>query len=204
VTGTVLTSSAAFAALGAAGIDSLADYAPVSKRLCPSVFFPHNTHILRQASLPAPLTPVSAILVPQVCMYFALALLLVAPINVLDMPSRLFFGSTLQRVLVPAQEVSWADFLMADIMTSLSKSCGDFCKMALTLFSGAHVMWQTFPLVAHACRVLRSLLRFAPSWLVFSAKRVRWPAPAMLLYRCCCPTLGISLRTPPQARRCTP
>jgi hypothetical protein len=70
-------------------------------------------------------------------MYFILALLLVAPLNLLDMPSRLFFGGTLQRVLVPAQEVSWADFLLADILTSLSKSCGDLSKMALTLVSGA-------------------------------------------------------------------
>ncbi|KAG2444639.1 hypothetical protein HXX76_001383 [Chlamydomonas incerta] len=69
-------------------------------------------------------------------MYFAAALFVVAPANVLDMPSRLFFGETLQRVLVPVQEVTWADFLMADIATSLSKSSADLCKAALTLLAG--------------------------------------------------------------------
>lgn len=69
-------------------------------------------------------------------MYFLAALFVVAPVNVLDMPSRLFFGETLQRVLVPVQEVTWADFLMADIATSLSKSSADLCKVALALLAG--------------------------------------------------------------------
>ncbi|KXZ45333.1 hypothetical protein GPECTOR_56g430 [Gonium pectorale] len=71
-----------------------------------------------------------------VAMYFCSALLLVAPVDVLSMPSRLFFGETLQRVLLPLQEVSWSDFLLADIMTSLSKSGGDLAKAAAAMMAG--------------------------------------------------------------------
>ncbi|KAG2487531.1 hypothetical protein HYH03_013811 [Edaphochlamys debaryana] len=70
------------------------------------------------------------------CMYFMMALLLVAPVDYLNMPSRLFFGETLQRVLVPIQDVSWSDFLLADIMTSLSKSTGDLSKAWSALLAG--------------------------------------------------------------------
>ncbi|PNH10464.1 SPX and EXS domain-containing protein 1 [Tetrabaena socialis] len=69
-------------------------------------------------------------------MYLVALLLLVAPVELLCRPARLFFGSTLQRALLPFQEVSWADFLLADIMTSLSKSFGDLAKAAAALLAG--------------------------------------------------------------------
>ncbi|GFR39905.1 hypothetical protein Agub_g410 [Astrephomene gubernaculifera] len=69
-------------------------------------------------------------------MYFGAAMLLVAPLDVLAKPARLFFGQTAQRALLPVQEVSWADFLLADIMTSLSKSSGDLAKAAAALMAG--------------------------------------------------------------------
>ncbi|GIL87417.1 hypothetical protein Vretifemale_15533 [Volvox reticuliferus] len=71
-----------------------------------------------------------------VVMYFFATLLLVAPLDILGTPARLFFGQTLQRVLLPFQDVSWADFLMADIMTSLSKSSGDLAKVAAVVVTG--------------------------------------------------------------------
>jgi hypothetical protein len=71
-----------------------------------------------------------------VVMYFMATLLLVAPLDIMAMPSRLFFGQTLQRVLMPFQEVTWSDFLMADIMTSLSKSSGDLAKTAAVMVTG--------------------------------------------------------------------
>lgn len=69
--------------------------------------------------------------------YFAVALLLLAPADVLSRPSRLFFAGTLQRVLLPLQEVSWADFLLADMMTSLSKSSADLARAGCGLLAGA-------------------------------------------------------------------
>ncbi|EFJ43538.1 hypothetical protein VOLCADRAFT_96344 [Volvox carteri f. nagariensis] len=71
-----------------------------------------------------------------VVMYFFAVLLLVAPLDILAMPARLFFGQTLQRVLLPFQDVSWADFLLADIMTSLSKSSGDLAKTVAVMVTG--------------------------------------------------------------------
>ncbi|GLC58347.1 hypothetical protein PLESTB_001349000 [Pleodorina starrii] len=71
-----------------------------------------------------------------VVFYFFTAALLVAPLDLLAMPARMFFGQTLQRVVLPLQEVSWADFLMADIMTSLSKSSGDLAKTAAVMVTG--------------------------------------------------------------------
>jgi hypothetical protein len=66
--------------------------------------------------------------------YTALALLLLLPANVLARSSRLLFARTSGRVLVPLQDVSWADFLLADMLTSLAKSCMDLerslCHMA--------------------------------------------------------------------------
>ena len=34
----------------------------------------------------------------------------------------MFFAQTLLRVATPVREVSWADFLLADVLTSLSKA----------------------------------------------------------------------------------
>jgi hypothetical protein len=66
--------------------------------------------------------------------YTALALLLLLPANVLARGSRLLFARTTGRVLAPLQDVSWSDFLLADMLTSLAKSCMDLerslCHMA--------------------------------------------------------------------------
>eukprot|EP00200_Dunaliella_tertiolecta_P018303 CAMPEP_0202397092 /NCGR_PEP_ID=MMETSP1128-20130828/389_1 /ASSEMBLY_ACC=CAM_ASM_000463 /TAXON_ID=3047 /ORGANISM="Dunaliella tertiolecta, Strain CCMP1320" /LENGTH=440 /DNA_ID=CAMNT_0048999977 /DNA_START=228 /DNA_END=1547 /DNA_ORIENTATION=- len=50
--------------------------------------------------------------------------------------SRLFFLHTFQRILTPLQTVSWADFLLADILCSLSKSCADFSRAICWLSTG--------------------------------------------------------------------
>lgn len=68
--------------------------------------------------------------------YFLALLFIMAPVDVLARPARLFFGETLARVLVPLQEVSWADFLLADVLTSLSRSSGDLSRVACALIAG--------------------------------------------------------------------
>lgn len=77
--------------------------------------------------------------------YAAVLLLLLAPMSVLNVNSRFFFASTLARVLVPLQEVTWSDFLLADVFTSLSKCSSDIAKAACALAIGEprHVMiWR--------------------------------------------------------------
>jgi ABC-type polysaccharide/polyol phosphate export permease len=69
-------------------------------------------------------------------LYGLLLTLLVAPANVLLRPVRRFFGRTLLRVLLPLQPVSWADFLLADMMTSLAKSCMDMQRSVCLMLQG--------------------------------------------------------------------
>jgi hypothetical protein len=77
----------------------------------------------------------AAILIPPL-MYGAAAVLMLMPVNVLRRPSRSFFCKTLGRVLVPAQQVSWADFLLADILTSLAKSSSDLSRSTCLILHG--------------------------------------------------------------------
>lgn len=50
--------------------------------------------------------------------------------------TRMFFSTTFFRVATPYREMSWADFLLADILTSLAKPLSD-CERALChLLSG--------------------------------------------------------------------
>jgi hypothetical protein len=76
-----------------------------------------------------------AILVPPL-MYSTAAVLMVAPVSVLRRPARMFFCRTLGRVLLPAQAVSWADFLLADMLTSLAKSSSDLSRAACLILHG--------------------------------------------------------------------
>lgn len=100
-------------------------------------------------------------------LYLALFLLVVLPLPIFHPSSRLFFLRTVQRVLMPlqvrspaqrggraacrararaaahatalpnAQEVSWADFLLADIFCSLARSSADFSYALCVLVTGA-------------------------------------------------------------------
>lgn len=79
----------------------------------------------------------AAILVPPF-MFGATAVLMALPIGLKRQP-RAFFCRTLARVLVPTQPVSWADFLLADILTSLAKSSSDLSRSACLILHGEAV-----------------------------------------------------------------
>lgn len=51
-------------------------------------------------------------------------------------PTRFLFAETLSRVLLPFQTVSWSDFLLADMMTSLSKGCADASRAVCSQITG--------------------------------------------------------------------
>jgi hypothetical protein len=76
-----------------------------------------------------------ALMVPPV-FYCSMLILLVMPVNVLRKGSRLFLVQTLFRVLVPLQTVSWADFLLADMLTSLAKSSSDISRSTCLMLHG--------------------------------------------------------------------
>lgn len=48
----------------------------------------------------------------------------------------MFFAQTLLRVATPVREVSWADFLLADVLTSLSKALSDLERASCHLLIG--------------------------------------------------------------------
>ena len=50
--------------------------------------------------------------------------------------ARMFFAQTLLRVATPVREVSWADFLLADVLTSLSKALSDLERASCHLLTG--------------------------------------------------------------------
>lgn len=77
----------------------------------------------------------AAILVPPL-MYSTAAALMLLPVNALRRPSRVFFCRTLGRVLIPSRPVSWADFLLADILTSLAKSSSDLSRSTCLILHG--------------------------------------------------------------------
>jgi hypothetical protein len=50
---------------------------------------------------------------------------------------RAFFTATLLRIVTsPLREVTWADFLLADVLTSLSKALSDVERAACHLLAG--------------------------------------------------------------------
>jgi hypothetical protein len=50
---------------------------------------------------------------------------LLFPGGLLHRDSRRFFAATAWRVMTPLRAVSWADFLLADVLTSLAKALSD-------------------------------------------------------------------------------
>jgi hypothetical protein len=78
--------------------------------------------------------------------YMGLALLLLLPAHVLARGSRALFVGTVWRVLLPLDEVTWSDFLLADMFTSLAKSCMDLerslCHTATGGLQAERSAWQ--------------------------------------------------------------
>eukprot|EP00878_Enallax_costatus_P016258 GHUV01017054.1.p1 GENE.GHUV01017054.1~~GHUV01017054.1.p1 ORF type:complete len:425 (+),score=75.63 GHUV01017054.1:708-1982(+) len=101
------------------------------------------------------LTP---LLVPPV-LYGTMAALTVMPVDVLRLQSRRFFVRTLCKVLVPVQQVGWADFLLADMLTSLAKSSSDMSRSMCLMVHGPlmHPAHPSSAAAAAACGPLTTL-----------------------------------------------
>jgi hypothetical protein len=72
--------------------------------------------------------------------YLAMLLLLIFPGVILFPDNRRFFSTTLWRVFTPIRGVTWADFLLADILTSLAKALSDTERAVCHLMTGESVM----------------------------------------------------------------
>lgn len=69
----------------------------------------------------------------QVLLYAAFAMALIFPFDIFYLSSRYFFLRTVWRIVFPFQAISFADFFLADIFTSMSKVFSDLersvCRM---------------------------------------------------------------------------
>ncbi|WIA11571.1 hypothetical protein OEZ85_011678 [Tetradesmus obliquus] len=85
-----------------------------------------------------------------------LALVLLLPANVMRNQSRMFFARTALKVLVPLQPVGWADFLLADMFTSLAKSSSDVTRSVCLMLHGplAHPLHPYSATAASSCGYL--------------------------------------------------
>ncbi|XP_024004252.1 SPX and EXS domain-containing protein 5 isoform X2 [Eutrema salsugineum] len=68
-----------------------------------------------------------------VVLYFSAVIILIIPFNIFYMPSRYYLLWTFWRILFPVQTVTFSDFFLADILTSMSKVLSDLersvCRM---------------------------------------------------------------------------
>ena len=76
--------------------------------------------------------------------------------------TRMFFAQTLLRVATPVREVSWADFLLADVLTSLSKALSDLERASCHLLTGP-IMAPQGPGQARCCCIISCLCRLPMS-----------------------------------------
>ncbi|GAQ92844.1 Predicted small molecule transporter [Klebsormidium nitens] len=76
-------------------------------------------------------------------LYAALPLVLALPFDVLYAPSRFFFLTTLGRMLLPLQPISFPDFFVADVLTSMSKVLSDLERATCRMLNGqvASLLW---------------------------------------------------------------
>ena len=79
--------------------------------------------------------PAGAALQPPI-VYLGLLVLLLFPGGILFRDTRHFFGSTLWRVFTPLRYVTWSDFLLADILTSLAKGLSDTERAVCHMMTG--------------------------------------------------------------------
>ncbi|CAO2842252.1 unnamed protein product [Amaranthus hypochondriacus] len=68
-----------------------------------------------------------------VLLYIVVIMILISPFDIFYLSSRYYFLRTLWRIVLPLQAISFADFFLADILTSMSKVLSDLersvCRM---------------------------------------------------------------------------
>eukprot|EP00850_Spirogloea_muscicola_P019506 SM000192S04901 [mRNA] locus=s192:62820:67277:- [translate_table: standard] len=71
-----------------------------------------------------------------VLLYCLLPLLLALPIDIFHAPSRYYFLGTLFRMMFPLQPITFADFFVADVLTSMAKVLSDVERAACRMANG--------------------------------------------------------------------
>ena len=78
----------------------------------------------------------SAAAMQPIILYVSALLVLVMPFPILFRDTRKYFASTFWRVITPVRKVTWGDFLLADILTSLAKGFSDVERAVCSMVSG--------------------------------------------------------------------
>ncbi|KAK9811761.1 hypothetical protein WJX72_009628 [[Myrmecia] bisecta] len=105
--------------------------------------------------------------------YTVMATLFLLPVNLAFKDTRLFFSSTFWRVVTPFREVSWADFLLADILTSLAKPLSDAERAMCHLTSGPVMQPHTTDQLCGSSSMIIPLgLSLPYAWRFFQCIRV--------------------------------
>lgn len=112
-------------------------------------------------------------LVPPV-LYVCALMTLLLPLPILFKDVRKFFTSTLWRVMTPVRNVSWADFLLADILTSLAKGLSDVERAVCSMVSGASIMSQDHVQCSDASWIIPIGVALPYCWRLMQCIRVYW------------------------------
>lgn len=135
-----------------------------------------------------------------VLLYSVLPLIMVLPVDIFYVSSRIFFLRTLVRLLLPLQPISFADFFVADVLTSMAKVLSDLeratCRMfhgqvaTLSWFDadstcGSHSVWIPRVLaLPYLCRFFQCLRQYSDSKdksCIFNALKYATAFPVILL-----------------------
>ena len=107
-----------------------------------------------------------------VALYLAAVLVLFLPLDVFYRDSRRYFAGTLWRVVTPVRSVRWADFLLADILTSLAKGISDVERAVCSMASGPIFSESTHSLCTEISWAIPLAIALPYSWRFFQCWRV--------------------------------
>jgi uncharacterized integral membrane protein len=103
--------------------------------------------------------------------YSAMLIILLLPFTILYQDTRRFFATTAWRVMTPIRGVTWADFLLADIITSLAKGISDV-ERAVCLMASGSVMSPAADVCDDASWVIPAGLALPYLWRLLQCLRV--------------------------------
>jgi len=103
--------------------------------------------------------------------YSAMLAIVLLPATVFYRDARRFFASTAWRVMTPIRTVTWADFLLADILTSLAKGISDTERAVCALATGP-VMAPFSEACSDASWILPFGLALPYTWRLMQCLRV--------------------------------
>lgn len=107
-----------------------------------------------------------------VALYLSALLVLFLPLDVFHRETRRFFAKTLWRTVTPFRTVTWADFLLADILTSLAKGISDVERAVCSMASGPISDLSTHSLCTDISWTIPLAIALPYLWRFFQCVRV--------------------------------